>query len=245
MELGQHISQRYNQELEDIRSKVLQMGGLVELQTENAVKSLLERDKELAAQVAASDDKINTMEIDIDEECTKVIARRQPTASDLRLVIAVVKVITDLERIGDEAEKIASYSKKLAKKKSANNLHAQLSHLSKLVINILHQSLDAFARLDADQAMNILSDTVKVNKEVENLSRLLITFMMEDPTQIKSAIRVNWCARSLERIGDHAQNICEYVIYLVKGKDVRHTSLEHIRSKYFPDDMDDEIDSVS
>jgi phosphate transport system protein len=242
MELGQHISQRYNQELEDIRSKVLQMGGLVELQTENAVKSLLERDKELAAQVAASDDKINTMEIEIDEDCTQVIARRQPTASDLRLVIAVVKVITDLERVGDEAEKIASYSKKLAKKKSANNLHAQLTHLSKLVIDVLHQSLDAFARLDADQAMNILSDTVKINKEVENLSRLLITFMMEDPTQIKSAIRVNWCARSLERIGDHAQNICEYVIYLVKGKDVRHTSLEHIRAKYFPHDMEDEID---
>ncbi len=242
MELGQHISQRYNQELEEIRSKVLQMGGLVELQTENAVKSLLERDKELAAQVAASDDKINTMEIEIDEDCTQVIARRQPTASDLRLVIAVVKVITDLERVGDEAEKIASYSKKLAKKKSANNLHAQLTHLSKLVIDVLHQSLDAFARLDADQAMNILSDTVKINKEVENLSRLLITFMMEDPTQIKSAIRVNWCARSLERIGDHAQNICEYVIYLVKGKDVRHTSLEHIRAKYFPHDMEDEID---
>ena len=238
MELGQHISQRYNEELEDIRSKVLKMGGLVESQTEKAVRALLEHNVELAKEVVNSDHLVNEMEVDIDENCTRVIARRQPAASDLRLVIAVVKVITDLERIGDESEKIARYSKKLAKKKAMTNMHSELSHLSKLVLDILHRSLDAFARLDADQAVSILGEDALVNKEFDNLSRLLITYMMEDPRHIKNALRVSWCARSLERIGDHAQNICEYVIYLVKGKDVRHTSLEHIRSKYFPHDFD-------
>lgn len=239
MEIGQHISQRYNEELEDIRNKVLQMGGLVESQADKAVKALLEYDQDLAKEVANSDHAVNQMEVDIDEECTRVIARRQPTASDLRLVIAVVKVITDLERIGDEAEKIARYSKKLAKKPNVAGMHSELSHLSQLVMSILHDSLDAFARLDADEAVRILSRDATVNKEVDNLSRLLITFMMEDPRHIKNALRVSWCARSLERIGDHAQNICEYVIYLVKGKDVRHTSLEHIRSKYFPHDLEE------
>lgn len=238
MELGHHISQRYNAELEDIRSKVLQMGGLVELQTEKAIKALIEHDLELAKEVSSDDSRVNAMEIDIDEECTKVIARRQPTASDLRLVIAVVKVITDLERIGDEAEKIALYSKKLAKKKVFTGMHSELAHLSTLVLDTLHRSLDAFARLDAEQAVVILSEDGRINKEFDNLSRLLITYMMEDPRHIKNSLRINWCARSLERIGDHAQNICEYVIYLVKGKDVRHTSLEHIRSKYFPDDIE-------
>jgi len=239
MEIGQHISQRYNEELEDIRNKVLQMGGLVETQAEKAVKSLLEYDQDLAKEVANSDHEVNQMEVNIDEECTRVIARRQPTASDLRLVIAVVKVITDLERIGDEAEKIARYSKKLAKKPNVSGMHSELSHMSQLILSMLHDSLDAFARLDADDAVRILGRDAQVNKEVDNLSRLLITFMMEDPRHIKNALRVSWCARSLERIGDHAQNICEYVIYLVKGKDVRHTSLEHIRSKYFPHDLDE------
>jgi phosphate transport system protein len=211
---------------------------LVESQAEKAIKALLEQDKELAAEVAGSDHKVNEMEVAIDEECTLTIARRQPTASDLRLVIAVVKVITDLERIGDEAEKIAQYSKKLAKKSGIVGMHSELTHLSKLVLTILHDSLDAFARLDAEQAVKILEKDATVNKEFDNLSRLLMTFMMEDPRHIKSTLRVSWCARSLERIGDHAQNICEYVIYLVKGKDVRHTSLEHIRSKYFPQDHD-------
>lgn len=240
MEIGQHISQRYNEELEDIRNKVLKMGGLVEAQTEKAVKALLEHDQELAKDVANGDEIINQMEVEIDDDCTRVIARRQPTASDLRLVIAVVKVITDLERIGDEAEKIALYSKKLAKKPKPFGMHAELAHMSKLVINILHESLDAFARLDDEEAVKILGRDAEINKELESVSRLLITFMMEDPRHIKSALRVAWCSRSLERIGDHAQNICEYVIYLVKGKDVRHTSLEHIRSKYFPQDHDDQ-----
>jgi len=242
MELGQHISQRYNHELEDIRSKVLKMGGLVEEQSVNALKSLLEYDKPLAKEVAKGDDIINEMEVEIDEECTHVIARRQPAASDLRLIIAVVKVITDLERIGDEAVKIASYSKKLAKKPSVNGMHSELSHLTELVLDILHNALDSFARLDADQAISILEGENQLNKEVNNLSRLLITYMMEDPRNIKSALRISWCARSIERIGAHSQNICEYVIFLVKGKDVRHSNLEHIRAKYFPYDDDDGID---
>lgn len=238
MELGQHISQRYNDELEDIRSKVLQMGGLVEVQSVNALKSLMEFDRDLAKKVIKADREVNTMEVDIDEECIRVIARRQPTASDLRLIIAVVKVITDLERIGDEAVKIARYSKKLAKKPAPNGMHAELAHLNKLSLEMLHESLDAFARLDAEQAVRILEQDIVINKESEKLSRLLMTYMMEDPRNIKNILRINWCANALRRIGAHSQNICEYVIYLVKGKDVRHTSLEHIRSKYFPHDIE-------
>ncbi len=239
MELGQHISQRYNEELEEIRSNVLKMGGLVETQTTNAIKALLNRDADLADKVATSDDAVNQMEIAIDEECTRVIAKRQPAASDLRLVIAVVKVITDLERIGDEAEKIGRYSKKLAKKKVINDIHSELSHLGELVTQTLQDSLDAFARLDANDAVRILATEKKINKEFNIIGRLLMTHMLEDSRNIKSVLRVTWCARSLERIAEHSQNIAEYVIYLVKGKDVRHTNLSEIRKKYFPDDSDE------
>ncbi len=235
MNLGQHISQRYNQELEDIRNQVLKMGGLVEQQTTHALQSLLKHDAILAETVASRDDEVNAMEVAIDEECTRVIAKRQPAASDLRLVIAVIKVITDLERIGDEAQKIAKYTQRLSMRNTVDDLHSELSHLGVLALDTLRDALDAFARLDANKAVEILGRDEAIDKEFNNLSRLLITHMMEDPRQIKSALRVNWCARSLERIGDHAQNICEYVIYLVKGKDVRHKSLEHIRQKYFPD----------
>lgn len=240
MEIGQHISQRYTQELEDIRSKVLQMGGLVESQTENAVNALLERDPVIAQEVIGKDDEVNQMEVDIDEECVKVIARRQPAAGDLRLVFTVGKVITDLERIGDEAEKIARYSKKLAKKKKATGMHAELTHLSQLVLSMLHDSLDAFARLDPEQALHVISMRNNVNKEFNTLSRLLITHMMEDSRNIKNVLRITWCARSLERIGEHSRNISEYVVFLVKGKDIRHTNLEEVLAEYFPDE-DDEI----
>ena len=236
MELGQHISQRYNQELEDIRSMVLKMGGLVESQAENAVKALLERDLELAELVASSDHEIDTMEIKLDEECARVIARRQPKASDLRLVIAVVKVITDLERIGDEAEKIGTFSIKLSKKQTVTGLHSELSHLSQLVLSMLHDSLDAFARLDTEQAMRIVGMNDQLNKEVNMLSRLLITHMMEDTRNIKSVLRVTWCARSLERIGDHSRNISEYVVYMVKGKDIRHAKMDKVMAELFPDE---------
>jgi len=236
MKLGQHISQRYNQDLEDIRNKVLKMGGLVELQAENAVKALLERNAELAEQVASSDYKVNKMEVIIDENCVQVIARRQPAASDLRLVIAVVKVITDLERIGDEAEKIGRYSIELANQQAITEMHSELSHLSSLVLNMLHDALDAFARMNTEQALKIMAMGDKVNQEYNNLSRLLITHMMEDPRNIKNVLRITWCARSLERIGDHSINICEYVLYLVKGKDIRHTNLDKVLEDHFPDE---------
>ncbi len=236
MQLGQHISQRYNQELEDVRNQVLKMGGLVEQQSTQALQALLQHDAYLAESVADRDDQVNAMEVAIDEECTRVIAKRQPAASDLRLVIAVIKVITDLERIGDEAQKIARYAQKMSMRRTVDDLHSELSHLGLLVLETLRNALDAFARLDANKAVDILGRDRAIDKEFNNLSRLLITHMMEDPRKIKSALRVGWCARSLERIGDHAQNICEYVIYLVKGKDIRHKSLEHIRRKYFPDD---------
>lgn len=238
MDLGQHISQRYNQELEDIRSKVLKMGGLVEQQTENGIKALLERDAALAKTVATSDDAINQMEVDIDEECVQVIALRQPTASDLRLIFAVGKVITDLERIGDEAAKIGKYSRKLAKKKSVSGMHSGLTHLSELSLSILHDTLDAFARLDDEKAMRLITTSNKLNKEFNELSRILITYMMEDPRNIKNVLRISWCARSLERIGHHSINICEYVIYLVKGTDIRHADVEDVLNELFPDDDD-------
>ncbi len=231
MELGHHISQQFNQELESIRNQVLSMGGLVESQTENAIRALLERDRQLAEQVATSDYKVNKMEVEIDEACTQVIAKRQPAAGDLRLVLTVVKLINDLERIGDEAEKIGRYAMKLASKDAATGMHAELSSLSKHVMQVLHQSLDAFARMDLEAAVDIVSADEQINEEFNRISRLLVTHMMEEPRNIKSMLQVTWCARALERIGDHAQNICEYVIYLVKGADVRHVSLEAVRQE--------------
>ena len=236
MEIGQHISQRYNEELEDIRTHVLKMGALVESQAENAVKALLERDGKLAKKVASSDYKINRMEVEIDDECTQVIARRQPAASDLRMVIAVIKVITDLERIGDEAEKIATYSIKLAKKPPLSGMHDTLAHLGALVLGMLHDALDAFARMDTEKALEVMKRGFNINKEFNDLSRLLITYMMEDSHNIKQALRVIWCARSLERIGDHSRNICEYVVFLVKGKDIRHTDIGEFIEANLPEE---------
>ncbi len=240
MELGQHISQRYDQELEDIRNQVLKMGGLVERQAEDAVKALLERDADLAIKVIETDEQINEMELEIDDECTRIIARRQPAASDLRLLIAVLKIITDLERIGDESEKIGAYSKKLAKKKVVRGMHYELSHLSKLVLSMLHDALDAFARMDDEQAFKIIRMNDTLNKELNSLSRLLITHMMEDARNIKNALRINWCARSLERIGDHSRNISEYVVFLAKGKDIRHADIDTIQAEYYEDEDEED-----
>jgi phosphate transport system protein len=217
-----HISKRFDQELEDIRNQVLSMGGLVETQVNNGIRALVEADSKIAEQVVNSDHKVNRMEVDIDEQCVQILARRQPAASDLRLVVAIIKTITDLERIGDQAEKLGRNQLELVQSGVNAGTYVQVEHLGEQVSKMLHSALDAFARMSVEDAMKTIAMDDKVNAEFESLSRELITRMMEDPRTIKSAIRVSWSARALERIGDHAKNICEYVIFLVLGKDVRH-----------------------
>lgn len=226
-----HISRQYNAELEDIRTRVLAMGGLVEQHIEQALRALVNADVELANHVATQDFEVNRMEVAIDEECNQIIARRQPAASDLRLVMAVIKTISDLERIGDEAEKIARMAVRLADEERPKNNYMEIQYLGNHVRGMVHDALDAFARLDTDAALRVAREDLQVDKEYDGLMRQMITFMMEDPRTISRALNVIWAARALERIGDHARNICEYVIYLVKGKDVRHISLEQIEKE--------------
>ncbi len=224
LHLDHHISKQFNAELEDVRNRVLAMGGLVEQQIGDALRALEKYDGALAENVVTNDYKVNAMEVAIDEECSRILARRQPAASDLRLILAIIKTITDLERIGDEAERIARMAIRLADASGPRSQYFELRHMGTHVRYMLHDALDSFARLDAAAARAVAERDTQIDHEYGSILRELMTFMMEDPRTISRMLNVVWCARSLERIGDHAKNICEYVVYLVEGKDVRHTS---------------------
>ncbi len=230
-DLGHHISRRFNEELEQVRSSVLNMGGIVETQLDRAMQALEGADSELGLQVAHDDYKVNQREVQIDEECSRILATRGPTASDLRLIIAVIKTITDLERVGDEAEKIGVLAARLAGQERPTNNYREVRNLARHVKAMLHGALDAFARLDVKRAVQVVKSDEVVDEEYDALYRQGITFMMEDPRTITRVMDVTWVARALERIGDHAKNICEYVIFLVHGKDIRYTGVEHLEEQ--------------
>jgi phosphate transport system protein len=227
-DLSHHISRRFNEDLERVRTRVLAMGGLVEDVLGKAITALIEGDSTLGESLAADDLKVNGMEVAIDEECSRILATRGPAAGDLRLIIAVIKTITDLERIGDEAEKIGNIASRLAVMERPENKYREIKHMGRLVSEMVHDSLDAFARLDAQAAVKVARRDRFVDEEYDAIQRQAITFMMEDPRTIRRALEVMWIVRALERVGDHAKNICEYVIFMVHGKDVRHTSLEDV-----------------
>ena len=229
--LSHHISSRYNEDLERLRSSVLEMGGLVERQLIQAIGGLTAPDARVFVRVVQGELHINQLERSIDEDCSRILATRGPTASDLRLIITILKTITDLERIGDEGEKIAAIGARLAVRERPNRRYRELRNLGELVIEMVHDTLDAFARLDTRLALEVVRRDRTVDEEYEAIHRQSITFMMEDPRSIRRALDVMWVVRSLERIGDHAKNVCEYLIYLVHGKDVRHTRLEEIEKE--------------
>jgi phosphate transport system protein len=232
--LSHHISSRYNEDLERLRSSVLEMGGLVERQLTQAVGGITEPDARVIVRVAQEELQVNQLERSIDEDCSRILATRGPTASDLRLIITILKTITDLERIGDEGQKVAAIAARLAMRERPGNRYRELRNLGDLVIGMVHDTMDAFARFDTDLALQVLRRDRTVDEEYEGIHRQTITFMMEDPRSIRRALDVMWVVRSLERIGDHAKNICEYLIYLVLGKDVRHTKIEEIEKELHP-----------
>ncbi len=233
LDFNKHTSKSYNQELEDISNLLLNMGGMVEKQLQKAMQSLLTADINLAKKVIKKDLGINAMEVKIDEECTQIIAKRQPAASDLRLIIAVIKSITDLERIGDEAEKIAKNSVYLIGKSFKSDYFSDLESLFKTVAHNLTQALNALARLDPDLAFKVALADDLVDESFEKFNKEMISVMALNPQDLKKLMRLSWSGKALEKIGDHTKNICEYIIYLVKGKDVRHLDLETIKEEYF------------
>ena len=225
--MPEHTLKQFDTELEEIRSRVLQMGGLVEEQIISALEALMHGDLVLARKTVENDHQVNALEVAIDEECSTVIARRQPAAKDLRMIMTVVKTITDLERIGDEAAKIARMTQSIYQRdRPTVPRTSEIQHVADIALGMLRNSLDSFARLDLAVAAKVVRQDEQVDKEFSAILRHLITFMMEDPRTISHAIEILFIAKAIERIGDHSKNMSEYVVYLVKGKDVRHTSLE-------------------
>lgn len=228
---GKHSSSQYNEEMESIRTHLMEMGGLVEKQVGDALQALLAGDSELAEQVLTVEDRVDNLEKKIDEECARVLALRAPAASDLRMLIAVSKCVSDLERIGDESAKIAAMAIQLAQEGESPSGYVEARHIGNHVRRMLHSALDAFARFDADKAVEVAGEDAQIDMEYRSAMRSLVTFMMEDPRSISRVLNVIWTLRSLERVGDHSRNICEQIIYLVKGKDVRHISVDEMEKE--------------
>ena len=217
-----HIMKQFDEELEEIRTRLMEMGGKVEQQLRNAILSIHNGDSKLAQDVIEQEKFIDQMEKDLDDSCILVIARRQPAASDLRLVMAVTKAVNDLERIGDEAKKIANHSIILSEEDNKKSGYPEVRHIGASVSKMLSDALTAFARFDAEAAMKTFNQDVQIDLEYKTALRELMTYMMEDPKSITHVINILWVVRSLERIGDHTKNLCEQIVFVVQGKDIRH-----------------------
>jgi len=231
--LGEHIHHRFDRELESLRNRVVSMGGLVERQVKDALTSLREFNAELADYVIRTDHRVNAQEVSIDEDCTYILARRQPAASDLRMVMAIIKTITDIERIGDESEKVARIAHSLAGSSFPNMelLMQQVDTMGHMVLDMLHDTLDAFVRMDIEAAVVTAKQDADVDERYVGLLTELIQKMKHDPEDVEDLQSLIWVIRSLERIGDHSKNICEYIVYLVEGRDVRHTTINELEEE--------------
>ena len=226
-----HISQQFNTELEEIKGSMLEMGGMVEKQIGDAIDALINADSSLGQQVRDNDAIINDMEITIDESCNRILARRQPAASDLRLVLGIIKAVNDLERMGDESAKIARLAIELTEQGSSSKGYIEIRHIGERVRKMVHMALDAFARYDADAALEVAKEDVNVDMEYGTAMREMITYMIEDPRSITRVLNIIWALRALERVGDHAKNIAEHVVYIVLGTDVRHIGLSSMEQQ--------------
>jgi len=226
-----HISQQFNNELEDLRQHFLTMGGVVEKQVSGAIQALLNSDSSLAEDVREQDLTVNQLDGLIDEECTRILAKRQPAASDLRLILSISKSVSELERMGDEAKKIASLTLSLIEEGEAPRGYVEIDRIGIMVSRMIHDALDATARLDIDLAIKVAKKDRVVDIEYNTAIRSLVTYMMEDPRSITRVLNVIWVLRSLERIGDHARHICQHLIYMVKGVDVRHVPAQEIHKE--------------
>jgi phosphate transport system protein len=232
MPTTEHLSKQFDVDLETLRSRMLQMGGLIESQILAAIDGFYSGSLEALDQVIENDRRVNGFEVSIDTECSHIIARRQPAASDLRMIMGVSKAVTDLERVGDEAKKIAVVSKQIHERGRLQVPRlGDIRRTGSIVVGMLRKALDAFARLDAVAAAEVIRDDAAIDEAFRGIMRQLITFMMEDPRTISTALEIVWVARALERMGDHSKNMAEQVIYIVKGTDVRHTTFEDIERK--------------
>lgn len=226
-----HLSTQFDSELSAVSTRVMELGGLVESQIRQAILALSQFSVDIANEVSATEARVNAMEVDIDRELSSIIARRQPTARDLRLLIAISKTTANLERVGDEAEKIARMVRSIINSGAPRSLPSlELRVAADMASGLLRKALDAFARLDVKTAVDILKEDDLIDQEFDGFVRKLVTYMMEDPRMISPSLDLLFLAKAIERIGDHAKNIAEFIIYIVKGADVRHTSMEEIES---------------